>query len=40
MPVDGTLRPAAEIVDALDVPHRKGIVHGHLKPVNILCCRD
>jgi serine/threonine protein kinase/tetratricopeptide (TPR) repeat protein len=35
LPVDVTLRYAAEVADALEASHRKGIVHRDLKPGNI-----
>jgi serine/threonine protein kinase/TolB-like protein len=35
LPIDVTLRYATEVADALDVSHRRGIVHRDIKPGNI-----
>jgi serine/threonine protein kinase/Tol biopolymer transport system component len=39
LPLDLTLKYAAQICDALDAAHRKGIAHRDLKPANILVAR-
>jgi hypothetical protein len=36
LPLDLTLRYAAQIADALDKAHRQGIVHRDLKPANVM----
>src|SRR5580704_3335768 len=40
LPLDQTLKYAAQICDALDAAHRKGITHRDLKPANILVTRS
>jgi eukaryotic-like serine/threonine-protein kinase len=40
LPLDQTLKYAAQICDALDAAHRKGITHRDLKPANILVTRQ
>jgi serine/threonine protein kinase len=39
LPLDQTLKYAAQICDALDVAHKKNITHRDLKPANILATK-
>ena len=40
LPVDGALKYAEQILDALDAAHGSGIVHRDLKPGNILLSKQ
>jgi serine/threonine protein kinase len=40
LPLDDALGLAAQVLDALDAAHRKGVIHRDLKPANILVSRN
>ena len=40
LPVDQALKYAAQICDALDAAHKKGITHRDMKPANILLTKS